>query len=304
MNPSPLSTVAEPPMSIKAAIQTGLSAMNLTLNDTAPFCATGNCTWPVYHSLAVCSRWANVTSHLRQSSSPGNKYATRWSLTSRHYVDSYPPCLLNVSSVARAIPLINSSSTEANALDFRDSIAFQDSPVPLADVFAIYADAPVSSFENLASASPVARYQALELVLEWCVQEYSSSVHAGVPSTTRLASSSAFRPGHSPGADVAGPLLNSLTPPQNDTDAADIRTFMQAPRYLVDNATHFMLSNYLRSTIAGIVLTENGNFYKSSDEAEAFYAVVGPWAGEGEEGRLGEEVDAWGRNVATGLSNV
>ncbi|PQE11513.1 acid phosphatase protein [Rutstroemia sp. NJR-2017a BVV2] len=139
------------------------------LNETQLYCATGNCTWPVYQSLAVCMRWQDISSHLSYSSYQDERNITqdKWSLTDKHYIETlrgaYP--MLNMTSVGFANT--KDSLNNATPLNFSDSIAFPDSPSPLADVFMI-------------------PYDAFEFVLEWCAQEFNTSVFNGLVSTSRL----------------------------------------------------------------------------------------------------------------------
>jgi hypothetical protein len=152
-----------------------------------------------------------------------------------------------MSSVAKPNPAVRNTTT-ANALDFSDSIAFTDNPYPLADVFMLY--------RNISSGQQNA-FGAFEFVLEWCVQEFNTSIVNGTAFTTRQASTHNFTGG---GSYLTGPSFNTTS-----------MFGHRGQNYIVANDTHYILSNYLRKTLNGSVYEVNADFYKTSDAAEAFY---------------------------------
>ncbi len=281
--------IQDPPLYMKAAVQNGLLTSGSVLNETLPFCATGNCTWPLYRSLAVCMRWQDVSTHLKHSEyhdEGNNMTVERWSLTDRSYIETAFDniCLLNMSSVAKPNPVIESSTTY-NALDFSDTIAFSDNPYPLADVFMLHKNVS-NSTENL--------YSAFEFVIEWCVQEFNTLVVNGTAFTTRQSSTNNFTGGDY----LTGPIFNSTS----------IFGFASArPNYDIANDTHYILSNYLRKTLNGSVYLESADLYKTSDAAEAFFQRFN--SDSGNENVLGEAVNQAGltqvlQNIATSMTNM
>lgn len=74
-NPTPY--FFEPDIGMPMAIQLGLSRTFSSAQQTASFsCATGNCTWPIFTSIAVCSRCNDVTDHLKKETTTGEGLGT------------------------------------------------------------------------------------------------------------------------------------------------------------------------------------------------------------------------------------
>lgn len=169
-----------PPPLMRAAIQTSLFAENFIVNDMQPVCSSGNCTSPSYRSLAICAQSADITSYLRTKnvSVPGDfpgapEYnRTQWYISKLNYL-IYDH--LSLSSVAKK-HLSYRNQQYAVSLDFNNSIAFKNSPSPIADIFMIYANA---------SDSSIGTFSATEFVLEWCVQNFTTSVTNGLSSTEK-----------------------------------------------------------------------------------------------------------------------
>lgn len=287
-----LASIQDPPLFMKSAVQNGLLNLGPPLNDTQPFCGTGNCTWPTYRSLAVCMRWQDISTHLTHSQYQDRRNITigRWSLNNRSYIETgeYSTCELNISSVAKSKPIRNSPSP-INGLDFTDTIAFSDNPYALADVFMIYRNWSKKSDET------DERYSAMEFVLEWCVQEYDTSVVNGAVHTTRGISTNNFTGG---GGYLTGPIFNSTS------------TFGYAsgrPNYGVSNDTHFIISNYLRKTLNGSVHLQGADLYKTSDAAEAFYQRINTDSGNGNVLNLATDQAGLvevAKNIATSMTNM
>ncbi|KAA8568008.1 hypothetical protein EYC84_008433 [Monilinia fructicola] len=287
-----LTGIQDPPLFMKSAVQNGLLTLGSRLNDTQPFCGTGNCTWPPYRSLAVCMRWQDITTHLGYSQYNDTKNITirRWSLNNRSYIETgeYSTSVLNLSSVAKPKP-IRDTPSPVNGLDFTDTIAFPDNPYPLADVFMIYRNWSEKSSE---SKSP---YSAMEFVLEWCVQEFSTLIMNGAVITARHESTNNFTGG---GGYLTGPLFNSTS---------KFGFASGRPNYDVSNDTHFIISNYLRKTLDGSIHLQGADLYKTSDAAEAFYQRINIDSGNGnvlntttDQAGLAEVV----QNIATSMTNM
>ncbi|KAL8727516.1 MAG: hypothetical protein Q9166_005987 [cf. Caloplaca sp. 2 TL-2023] len=300
--------VTTPPLPTKGAIQNGLFSQNSLIPDLTPICSTGNCTFPSYRSLAICARSADVTYALKPKSFtvegeeyPGQGKVTeqRWYLSQSNWIRSDSNGLLNMRSVAPpdASDSTGSDSTssdqdqlDAIALNFSNSIAFKDSALPVADVFMIYANNRYASSPN--------PYSAIEFILEWCVQNFTTNVVNGTSTTQRQES---FRDFSKPPA-ARGELLTA-TP--ND---GDDRT------YTVKAGTHYNLQTYFLNLIHGNVkkinLPEASNS-ASNDVSEALFQpldVTGtkmngtdpvPGRGAGISG-LQRILD----NTATGMTNM
>lgn len=165
---------------MKAAILRGLYAGTTTIDHIRPTCPGGNCTYPDYRSLAICARSEDVTSDLKHNEA----YADGpWYLTNSNYLindGSFDGSFVfNLSSAAKENPTKYNGYGTPMALDFSRSIAFKDSSAPVADVFMIYS----TSRDNSDNSDKIG---ALEFLLEWCVQSYSSTVTNGTATTERL----------------------------------------------------------------------------------------------------------------------
>ncbi|PQE29273.1 acid phosphatase protein [Rutstroemia sp. NJR-2017a BBW] len=284
----PEEQIQDPPLLMKAAVQNGILTSGSKINETLPYCATGNCTWPVYQSLAVCMRWQDISGHLSHSSFQDERNITqdKWSLTDRHYIETlsgaYPR--LNMTSVG----FVNAKdSLNATPLNFSDSIAFADSPSPLADVFLMYKN------QSKPDGDP-RPYDAFEVVLEWCAQEFSTSVVNGLVSTSRLGFTNNFTTdGRS---YYTGPVFNTTT---------DFSYESVGAKYGVDYLAHNILSHYLRKILNGTVYVVGTDFYKTSDAAEAFYQRFDPQDSNNSPAVLGQPglVDLL-QNIATSMTNI
>ncbi|KXL48707.1 MAG: hypothetical protein FE78DRAFT_293237 [Acidomyces sp. 'richmondensis'] len=232
---------------MKSAIQTGFYYGNQTVPILDPNCLGGNCTFDKYWSLAVCTSFADVTSHLVAKNTSTNESATvTFSLTPDSYVvravgdDVY---FMNISSATSASPSSLVTGTNPVQINFTETIAFKDVNAPIADVFVIVANG--INGEHLT-------YTAIEFVLEWCVQSYTTTVSNGSVQTLLDRSLRNFT---SPG----GTYFVTLTLGSNFT------------QYDVDPATHYTLQQYFQGFFAGTVFQDGTDFFASSNAAQTVY---------------------------------
>jgi hypothetical protein len=153
-------------MNVKAAIMAGLltSTNNGNQFNVQPLCATGNCSWPLYQSLAVCSSCADVTSNLTITPSQ----------------DLTPAVLLlpnNVSYIPSTsdteVSVINTSETNARSIAF---LNHTDSTI--IDVFLILDNYTWGPSNHLLNTSIGGPYVA-ECILEFCIQNYTATGYNG-----------------------------------------------------------------------------------------------------------------------------
>ena len=242
-------TSSEPPYFIATAIQTGISDNSSGIPDLTPFCPIGNCTWEPYNSLAVCVRWADVSSKLQRSAaavvrSPKAKVAN-WSLDNRTLIrgSEYNTVGLNVSNTAEPV-------TEPDVdyhIEFSGLSAFKDSSAPLAHFFVTYRNGSTSDNEYL-------RFSAVEFLLEWCVQAYKTEVKSGVSTTTRLKARKDF---------------------QNSESGQMFIETAHGDSYYVPGSSSYSLPDYLRKTFSGSIFEDRSKWVtKTSDVAEAFHSKL------------------------------
>lgn len=205
-----------------------------------------------------------------------------WSLDNRTLIEGpqYHYVALNVSNVAKLV-------TEDNVdihIEFPGSSAFNDSRAPLADFFVTYRNGTTTKDGHLGS-----NFNAMEFLLEWCVQEYTTEVTNGVPITTRTKAKTDFQP------NEFGHL------------------FMD--EYWVP--TSYTLPDYLRKTFNGSIYEDEGSWaVKTSDAAEAFhsklqkdplypgYGPFDPHYGEHEDADVRTAMVQIVQNVATSITNT
>ncbi|KAL9032667.1 MAG: hypothetical protein Q9180_006371, partial [Flavoplaca navasiana] len=276
---------ASPPLLMKAAILNGLYAGTTTINHIQPTCPGGNCTYPDYRSLAICTRSADVSSHLKSEKaydgdSPErtqeNFNVLKWYLTDYNYLISNGTDVFSLGSAAK-------NPTQYDELDFSQSIAFKDSSAPIADVFMIYARSR-SSNDDIA---------ALEFLLEWCVQSYTTTVTNGTATTERHDAVSNF--------SVPGSVGES---PQMSLDHRD---FTLAP------GTLSLYQKYFRNIFRGKAWREGNptQLYVSSDATQALFQPVNIFGrtvnGKDDTPNQGGGIDELQKildNIAVAMTNV
>lgn len=282
---------------MKAAIQSGLYSAFSDVLDLPAVCSSGNCTWPSYRSLAICARSANVTTQLKNREVPvGGGTATRWYTSDHNYIMDRGEQLFNVSSVGKIVsvplgqgdPFSTGNEGNEDALDFGASVAFSNVSSPLANGILIY---------TISRETP-SIFVATEFVLQWCIQNYTTSVTNGTSSTER----------HGSFLDLPKPATRNtyLQVKPNDGDNRE---------YSIDPGTHWTLQNYFRGLLSGTANLTVGNVGGtpsiSNDATQALFqpfnifgervngSDASPGRGEGQVG-----VDKILNNVATGMTNM
>ena len=298
---------------MKGVIQSGLFSQNSVVLDTPPICSSGNCTWPSYRSLAICARSADVTSSLKATNvvvagdvpGEGKQHEQKWYLSEQNYILGDAIRLCSIASVAKKDPIVSIAGSQDSlsddsqtsgdpiSLNFTDSIAFKDSTRPVADVFIIYANTTESTGDNPGT------FAAVEFVLEWCVQNFTTAVANGVSSTQRHESSQDFsKP--DPTKEYA-----ELTATPDDGDNR---------QYTIDSSTHYILQNYLRGLFRGQVNLSDSAAAHESASTEATQALFQPFDIFGEKVNGSDPVPGRGvgisglqkilDNIATGMTNM
>ena len=145
--------------SMKASIYYGLYSPNATLSDVSASCNSGNCTWPMYSSLAICASTADVTTSLRTSCSTLNSTQCNYSLPSG-------------GSLAGKNDFMSISTTDDVGFT---SIAFPNT-------------SPVIDFFTFLISNKTSQPLLLESTLHLCAQRYKTSVINGKTETKELAS--------------------------------------------------------------------------------------------------------------------
>ena len=306
----------QPPLAMVGAIQSGLFSQNTAVPDVQPVCSSGNCTWPSYRSLAICAGFADVTSSLQTSNvlvpgdEPGERKQTekKWYLSPQNFLVNDGYVIGNLSSAAQRQPIMSightndpgdplgdesQTSGDAIALNFSSSIAFKDSPRPLADVFMIYTNSTTSTGDDPGT------FSAIEFVLEWCVQNFTTTVASGRASTERHDSFRDFNP----------PDPNyEHTEVQAKPDDGDNR------QYTITSGDHYILQSYFRGLFQGTVNRTGSAAASKSATNDATQALFQPFDITGETLNGTDAVPGRGvgmsglqgilDNIATGMTNM
>ncbi|KAI1816132.1 hypothetical protein GGS20DRAFT_539656 [Poronia punctata] len=273
----------------KGAVLNSLySNSNETARDLAPYCPTQNCTFPAYQSLAVCTSFADVSSHLREVnvSSEFPMYPIRHALTNTTYI--YAPGILNVTSAAPDETKRPQSSDSWTDLTFSHSIAFKHARRPLTDMFILHPNGIEGEidYHNGTILAGHTVYGAVEFVMEWCLQEYTTEVVNGIATTKR---------------HHAKKLFTDDNPERHR-------------EWTIDGSSHGSLSRFLDRIFTGNVV--NGydqQFYASSDAAQALFEPYNTWQAHltsqifamenGLRGTNRTGLELMVNNIATGLTN-
>ncbi|KAG8158099.1 hypothetical protein KVR01_011860 [Diaporthe batatas] len=179
------SVIVDADLSIQSAVLYGLDRSNRSVARQGNFnCATGNCKWPIFESLAVCHRCNNISSDIQRLSSNNSQFhdqsntssryeATAFRLPSGLYIDNINNArpdvgrLRNGSVMLATLGTPNTSQTingpELDALIWSMSTIHADEN--RTDSMAIWPHFPVS---------------AIDCALFYCVRSYNITVTDGI----------------------------------------------------------------------------------------------------------------------------
>lgn len=226
---------------MKSAIISGIFMdTDIVLNDTEPSCPSGNCTFSDWSALAVCTGFANVTSYLDDRSDRKKKdrfhleYCIADDICITSNYENYQ-VKVNITSAARGEQFdgpLGSDVRDRTGYNYT-SMAFKDRPSPIADFYVLY--------QNLTTD----QYMAVEIVLEWCVQRFSTKVVNGIATTVRLDESRNF-------------TESGYERVINEVDGEDFE---------VDILTHLSLQRHLAKYLSGML------FYQGGDQADTDVAI-------------------------------
>lgn len=267
---------------MKSAVQMGLNSGNISIADLEPFCPSGNCTFPPYLSLAVCTSFADVTDQLTVRNMTLNyTLASNVSVATNQYLAS--PGYLNVTSAATAKPTVH-------GLAFDDSIAFRDLNDPLADFFVIRRE--TAWLYSKPSEAYNGAFGATEVLLQWCVQNFTTSVSNGQAITVR----------HNSFRDVNSTGFPTIQVPGNEESD-----------FKITLGTHVDLQRYLKYALSGWVeYMVTFKFVATTDAAELFWMPFsqvgrsGPDAASLHNGMQGTNetgLEFLVNNIATSMTN-
>jgi hypothetical protein len=231
---------------MKAAVLDGALSTSTVEYKNTPFCATGNCTWSSYQSLAVCSACAVVD---------GSEI--------EKLLNVNPSLLLQLEEAGFLVvfpywnPLPLNTADPAYVANPLPTLAFQDHGILVADVFLIAASKP------------------FECILDFCVKTYNASVNGGNFTETEIKR-----------VHQRGPtrMIDSYNDASDGSYNYPVLNFSQEDvtesHYIVPDSIYY-LSQYINSTFEGNVSNapdngENseGSLTFSSDVVEALWNMI------------------------------
>lgn len=245
---------------MKGAILSGLYSGNALIKDAAPNCPRSNCTFDTYSTLAVCPSVADITSSLvlrtvnvTNASFSNPPLPPRYYASAHQFLSSDGYSQMNISSATLNNGQNKASKGDIVQMEFPDSVAFKGVNAPIADVIGIYEAKETTKGNHI-------QYRAVEFVLEWCVQELTTSVLNGVPTTQSVSSHRDFT------WSGVGVSANSY-----------------GEAYNITSDTHYSLQRYLALLLRGTVTTGATSLdnFASSDSMDSLYQPFDWFAGSG-----------------------
>lgn len=242
-------------------------------NDTAvtaaPTCSTGNCTWPAFSSLAMCSSCTDLSDKVYHNSNPS---ASEWWLPNNAWMDD--GALFKTHSF---LPTIRYNTTIKQA--FVDLTYLHHAIWP-------------NGTKNQPHAS--------ECILYFCVKQYTVRVDAGVYLENVLSS----WPGpHEPipGAPDLSAYAGNTPKSPFEVDLI-LRPPGQDDEYHVDARAFYQLKAWLGDVVAdtGYAGLSYGNEADGSDVAQAMYEIQ--TGGDIDQGDAANGPDRVMKTIADGLS--
>jgi hypothetical protein len=239
----------------KRAILRGLQNGAEKVPEIDSYCPSSNCTFQSYDTLAVCTSFANVSSHLEKSERMinGIKRPVR-SLSKDIFIreDGY----INATSAAQ-LDERNVSDNDNPPLKFSSSIAFKNVSSPLVDMFVLYPEILWRERINENVVRNHLDFRATEVLMEWCIQKRTTEIHSGnitthVHQETRNFSRYSNIAYYPNGKPMGGSSTSEL--------------------YRVSYDTHTSTSYYLGQLLQGFII-QNEDFYlqASTDVAPTLF---------------------------------
>ncbi|KAK2808824.1 hypothetical protein FQN50_004300 [Emmonsiellopsis sp. PD_5] len=204
-----------------------------------PICPTGNCTWPIYHSLGVCSRCTDMTKQvkLEGACTPGDFLAMEKNCTISlpHGAPVVNPYDVYTSSAATILSWVLNYETgydleafSAASPQLKGTYSGVENPL-----FALgWLEIDYSDLEN---KNPVS--MAMECAFTYCLKKYNFTVNAAVPSLDASPVHYASMDQQS-GWTIKAPLL------ANGSNASDIT-------FTVDDSASYHVWSILEKEITG-----------------------------------------------------
>ena len=241
-----------PEFGMKAAIYKGIFT-SASPSDVTPDCATGNCTFPLFDTLAICSKCVNVTDQTTSSHSSPSDGGCGGSLSylETNYTYALPGSInVEISSCTSDGDFV-SGVAMISTVDVSDSMS--NSMLGISNPITSLAilQFPGVNAEGYSGTYSNATPLAWECSLYYCLNTYNVSV-VNNNATTLLVSTYHSETGTPiPYTSLEDTPDGILQRPPNSTVTAGNPTFR------IQNGTVAALSQYMNHTLSGQFLTEN-----------------------------------------------
>jgi hypothetical protein len=268
IQPPVIPTVDGVDPSMKSALYSGVLDANTRTTSSVliPECSSGNCSFPPYASLAVCSKCTNVTSRLSQQ--PETPLDYNYDFTFHLLTDAGTDLTLhqNYTSNTQPYSFINTTSVKG-------SLPFGDFSTMSPSEAIIFSDTSTIT-ANISAASQV--YRAFQCTLYLCMRVYDGSVQDGkLLETVSNVVSTGWNPestGTGTDKELSGFSLGSTLPDGRPA------------RVSVDYLTYESLAEYLGSGVDG-------------SDGSALHDA-GPFAGSGSSV---DGIEQWTNDIIQGI---
>lgn len=233
---------------MQQAVKMGLfNAANESIPSSTPSCPSGNCTWPDFSSLGICSKVANVTSFLNIAPIAGNM-STVFNYVINNNVTLPNGAYLQAGEMTMNITSPPNMVDGSSVSPVNHSLAFANEPnaayTTISDYFVIWQND---------DGQGQGTFGAMEILLYWCVHTYSTEVRDGVSNTT--ISSTSVNIGSTNGGEMA------MNPSNNSTN------------YTINGPANAALTDYMARTFRGTYGSGAGGGY-STDAAQALVSAL------------------------------
>ena len=280
--------------SMKAAIYDGIFYHNTSVTGAAVSanCPTGNCTFPEYASMAICSQCRDVTSSIKDVYVPVDHmevwdnvlHNSVMQATLPNGLTMHKPYLRNVTSIVSTLKYIyNYMNTSTNeSLNEKTSTDFWN----LVNLTFLVANVDIQSLEGIDYDLMYRKTIAFDCDFYFCVQKYASEVSNGVFSEHILANFTGNETSYRRHRGGWGKDWIVQVPQEHLPSVSNL-TF--SVDYRSADALLFYLNNLLKGN--GSTDWDNGSLGFSSDVMEAIF-LKGP-----------ANVPQTMANVATAMTN-
>ena len=259
-----------------AAISQGLSQDVDTLQKQVPFtCTSGNCTWPSYTSLSVCSACNDVTSLLQKTemNSKWPQWKNFLNITNDTLINGWttalPATKYNLSDGNELWNANNVHELFAVAMTAHatfgppETVSFQEDDLLFFAMSVIHANFTTSIGSTL-SSWPESPVSATECALSFCVKQFNSSVQNGEFSE-KVTVLQSVRSNNSWLASSSDSIKSNATDPSFDGPDSSLQVPIRTDLQLILSENQTQRFNVSQESIDGLAPYFNSLFDPSNN---------------------------------------